>query len=588
MEEDNQTKNIALNEHTSIKEEVKKCMEYIAEVLRESPKKRERKCRLCDYQYNTNTLNDLFSYYGAAINCASNHTDSVEFDSFKVFYLEPFLLHYVDIEETYSVQKSLSKKPEPPSKEELLAEILVKDYALTAKEPKIKFFLRQEIESLLYVLYDTSNKVNMAMLLYMLFLRNETKRYFELLKEIDIKTLESYKLGLLLKMEEENHKEVDELYLKVKENFEDLAFRVKKYKSAIVLDPFTFFNEKEENEDIKKFLKIQNFYNKTKDLVPKGLDLEKMSLSSTNYVLEKPDLNEAKENIYGSKFYKKYLRTGIENEIKEFEDFDNWMQEQVKRLNWRDCISMWSSNRTFDSKLVDTAMIDVCSVNKKFIEGWDIYTNEYTEKNACLQCTANLCLQALEHTGNELWITRLSGIVKTVSHLKLEKECCEIASKSVPIICAISEEKRTCVMKTIIENSIDMAESDQVICFILETLLRIATKCKSVDTCQLCIEYANKFYDIWKKHRKGFFFTNRGKYDEDILCIMLCLCTETSNCDKFYQVCCDVKKFDPEIDYDTKIRLQKFHDQYHQNCKISTKELKNSKELIKHYVKYKK
>ncbi|KCZ79684.1 hypothetical protein H312_02925 [Anncaliia algerae PRA339] len=590
VSKENKTAEFNLNENSPIKEPIKQVMEYIAKVLRNSPKKKERKCRLCDREYVLNNLIDLFACYGACIFCASNHTDSVEIDLFKVFYLETYLLSLVDIEEVYSVEKSLQHKKEIPSEEKLFAKKLSEVYLLSSKEPKVKFFLRQEIDSLTYILYDTSNKVDMAMLLYLLFLRNETKRYFEVLKEIDIKTIDAYKLGILLKLEEENCKEVEELIEKVRSEFDDLNFRVRKYKSAINLDPFNFFKEDENNEDIQRYIKIKKFYDKTEDLIDKDLNLEKLSLNSNSFVQisERNDLEEAKKEIYGPKFYKKYKYTAIDEKLREEKDFNDWVDREVTRLNWRDCISMWSSNRNFDSKLVDTAMIDVCSVNKRFKEGWDIFNDEFTAKISCLQCTANLCLCAVQNTGNELWIERLSYIMKTVNSFNLKNECCEIASNSVPILCSISEEKRTCVLKTIIDNMSSMAESDKVIFFVLETLLRITTRCKSADTCQLCIDYASKFYDVWKTHKKGFFFTKKGQFDEDILCCMLGICTETTNCDKFSQVIRDVKKYDPEIDYDTKIRLQKFHDKYHTDCKISTSLLRNPKELINHYIKYKK
>lgn len=530
----------------AVSEVIVECINNVVAVTRSSGKATAT-CCLCKGDVVVESLDDVFAMYGKLLDCVTFHLSDVSSVPFvDLFILDSYILSLIADKRNHCVEDTISERDMDDN--HVLTARLVRTASAFFTESNIKIYCEQKLESLFYKFYKragdqfTANK-HCNLLLWVLFKRKESNRFFTLYSTLERKNVFIYKLALLFTLQGDCLKESSQLLNEIERKFcaEDL--------DGTVLPP----------------------------CCAKGNGSPLPAGSS--------HLEKCKE--YQAMVAE--INATLGSAVSDFEDLRKWHEKMKDEVNWSSCLEMWSKNRADGTGLVDEAMISICIEHKKFDEGWTIYTNS-TQQEACVSRAAFLCLKALKYNGDLKWIERIFEVVRLAVVRQMKSACCEITNNTVQVISNISEEKRKIILKGLIDNMQSISGDEEVVCCFLKAFLILCTKCKSSGTCEMCVEYANKFYDAWKVSKektRSFFFGNKTGWEKKIYCNMLGVCTETENCKGFYSVCSDVLSNDMEIDQETFGRLEKYHQEKHKNCKcvdmrIDTKRLGMG--LLKHFL----
>eukprot|EP00866_Antonospora_locustae_P000281 jgi/Antlo1/281/2486 len=526
-------------------------------------------CILCSSSSSqgVHTLCDLFDIYGKLLFCVTFHVSSISYIPFlDLFILDSSVLGLITENKEQTVENVLSDRKVVGMKRMLANQLVARALAFFAEE-NIKIYCEQELESLFYKFYKKgegifSSAKDYNMLLWILFKRGESNRFFRVYEKMEKKNIFTYKLALLTTLEKD-----------------------------CLMEPSQLLNEIERRlspEDLDgsgihcccEFDSPLQALSKNSSLAPACAPEAVGTVQCTASLGRCRAYHEICSEISS-------LMSGV---VSDFVQLRQWHEEKKEQMSWHVCVEMWSKNREDGTGLVDEAMISICTEHRKFEQGWLIYTSSIKQEG-CVAKIAFLCLKALKHTGDPKWIERVSDVVRLAGCNKMKSACCEITNSAVQIISNVSEEKRKVILKSIIDGLKTMSNDEEVVCCLLHAFLTLCTNCKSAGTCEMCVEYANKFYEEWKvqkkKTRSFFFGGSRGTWDKKIYCNMLGVCTETENCKGFYSVCCDIVRNDMDVDVETLGRLERYHREKHKNCKCTETRLDTKQQgmfLLKHFL----
>lgn len=554
-----------------------------------SSRKAEKGCRLCDSENKIKTRCDLFEVYGKLLSCVTFHLSTISSVPFvDLFILDNFVLGLIMDKKDYSIENTLCETKDL-ERRVLLSNHLVSKAKTFFSEENIKIYCEQELESLFYKFYRKAedlfrNHEECNLLLWILFKRRESDRFFRIYKVMEKKSVLTYKLALLFTLEEDCLKSSDQLLEEIERKFspEDLSrsnlpkccgtyHEQREYVGRA--HPMVF--SEESSEEASRF---------------RETNIGRTCRAENIFSVCSHKSSEPQERCKTClKFYNE-ITTVLYGSISDFEQLKEWYTKKKSQMGWNSCLEMWSKNRADGTGLVDEAMIAICAEHKEFEQGWMIYKSS-AKQEGCVSKAALLSLRALKHNGGTRWITRVSEVVQLAATKNMKHVCCEITSNAVQIISNISEERRKTILKCLIDNIRTMAHDEEVMCCLLKAFLTLCTKCKSAGTCEMCVQYANQFYDEWKAHKertKSFFFGSKSIWEKKIYCNMLGVCTETENCKGFYSVCCDLVRNGMDVDCETLSRLEKYHMEKHKNCTCVETKLDRKKlgmGLLKHLLR---
>ncbi|KAH9411299.1 hypothetical protein HK407_06g11300 [Ordospora pajunii] len=192
--------------------ERKTFMEMVC-LLASFPKANDVECAFCQDSVSIHNLHDMFKVYGCALSCLISHIMHVhETDLSVLFSVEKFIMHKIAKKGVANVLGVLAYRK---STNEMYSEILKDQLIATFKEnfvdKTIKINCEQEIESITYRYCKKLGESGIALctnhlevLMIMLFRRNESIRFFKVLKKHSI-TYPIFKLALLLSMSSDSN-----------------------------------------------------------------------------------------------------------------------------------------------------------------------------------------------------------------------------------------------------------------------------------------------------------------------------------------------------------------------------------------------
>lgn len=579
---------------TSIEEEqavgstLRECISNIAGVIGSSSKA-GLSCRFCSGGNKVETRGDLFEAYGKLLSCVTFHLLSVSSIPFvDLFILDNFVLGLIMDKKDYSIENTLCGTKDLKRKV-CLSNHLVSRAVMFFLEENIKIYCEQELESLFYKFYKKAgcnfeSHEACNLLLWILFKRHESDRFFKIYKSMEKKSVLTYKLALLFTLEEDCLKDSSQLLEEIERRFSPGDLSRSDLPRCCVTTRHEEGSASQEKSGMVPAAPEERISTIT-EKEPESAFCSEVVLSS--------QAHEASAISERCKTYHKItneITTVLYGSISSFEELKEWYLKKKSQMGWNSCLEMWSKNRADGTGLVDEAMIAICSEHKEFEQGWMIYKNS-SKQEGCVSKAALLALKALKHNGEASWVTRISEVVHLAANKNMKQACCEITSGAVQIISNISEERRKIILKNLIDNIRTIIHDEEVMCCLLKAFLTLCTKCKSAGTCEMCVQYANQFYSEWKTHKektRGLFFGNKSVWERKIYCNMLGVCTETENCKGFYSVCCDLVRNGMDIDYETLNRLEKYHMEKHKNCTCVETKLDRKKPgmgLLKHLLR---
>lgn len=498
----------------------------IMDAVRSFPKRDGVECLMCQEDMKVRNLHDAFKAYGAAMSCLVYHAESVEAVDIPVFFeTESFILEIIQRRELREVSEVLEYHRS------------TKDMYEDALRDQLVGLFREHFQ-------ERSMKINCEQ-----DIESMAYRYYKAMSKEMREGLSTRDLELILV----------------------LLFR---------------------RCESTRFFRIFGNHRKTRASFRLAL------LMSTNpecHVSTEMLLKESREFV----FEDDSLFEDVGNEVDGLEDVREvvgdlgtdtaeWIEGLQREAQWEDCVKVWADNRKHNMGAVDNSMMELCIRNKRFEEGWMIYEKEPSREDMNMGKVCSLCFSGLKETCDRRWIDRIIEVVSRTASGNAESSCI-VADTVLARISEVPEDTRGQILRRFVSMVQRADSSEEVVDSLLRGFLLLCNKCKDMETCELCAEYAGQVYEKWKKLRKtGFlFFKRRGQRDTQIYSNMLGVCDAVRDCEGFYNVCRDLMKTDAELNRELCTKLEKFHNQTCKDCNLRKTQIatnKSGKVLIFHFL----
>lgn len=249
-------------------------------------------------------------------------------------------------------------------------------------------------------------------------------------------------------------------------------------------------------------------------------------------------------------------------DVMSHKDAREWVCDVRREMEWEECVHFWSSNRVESSEGLNKSMMDLCIKHGRYEEGWVVYSKGCRKTNYVVHKACILSLKALRERGDRTWVSRLFEIVDE-SYLGEDPDAMYLITNDIlENLPVLPSHIGNVVLEGFIER-MDMAKGDEdVVNLITGGLLKLCKKCEdNSQTCNLCVDYADKLYNKWRMqrgdgHRRG---AGQNKIECEIYSNILGVFGSLKDKNRFIGVCRDLAGSNTKITKELSSRLQKLH-----------------------------
>lgn len=489
-------------------------------------------CSECTFSNEINTIEKMLVAYSQLIYCVVNHQNVFVVDISKVFRLEFFLLKFVSEPEILDVKSVLQGKYSKLEKIKDKFSICSEKYYQNSFS---ELNCEQCIESLTYKVF--------------LKIRKNLQNINDKTQVVSKNNYNSF----------DSNTSLEDLNLLQKKNIEYTLLVL--YLRKEYFRFFKIYNNIERSEFINRLAYILSLND----------DCEYNSIDEKSFILHNIEIEDSilKENIC------------LENEDKEI-----WKLNVNAIYGWNDKVRLWMKNREECSGILDMTMIDECINNRKYDEGWLIYTLGNGHIKEEFHRLSMLCITALCKGEDDIWAVRLINIIKSAIDKHEVSICCDLVNDIFNKIANIPEKLRFIIIREFIYRIRVMENDEKIVTLIIKGINELCKKCKNTETCDICVQHANMVYKEWKKNNTGgIFFKSHSKYENEIYENMLDMCDTIQDCSGFMNVCKDLIDNEAKINRSIYKKLQSIHNKTCKDCndtKCTVTKFRNERQLLYH------